>query len=286
MSTYFLTKIVAKTVPRLTISEEEFTSLRASMDCLVHALFIEEKYDFVIQNQIALENALVACADLPNEETALRYAKSEINRHFANILTTTRLYIDQGKRFGKKLDRLFGVPLVQFEKRTNQQYEVKLGYRVMEALRNFVQHRGDAVHQVIFNARKVYEEEKMRLVKHTDTYLDPSELRKEKKFKAEVLNELDGLATRPTAQEFLQEYLEGLRVIHMGFRESTKVKIAESQACIADAFERYQALAGDVIGLSAIEEHLDGTEKRSFYVNAAPKVMREFYESKNPGSRV
>lgn len=281
MTAYYLTKIGLSTAPQLAICESESTSLRASMDCLVHALFIEEKYDFIIQNQIDLERALVACGDLPNEETAFRYAKSEINRHFANVLTTTRLYIDQGKRFGKKLDRLFGEPLVQFEKRTNQQYDAKLGFRVMEALRNFVQHRGDAVHQVVFDAHKEYEGETMRIVKRTNTYLDPAELRREKKFKSEVLKELDELKSRPTAQEFLQEYLEGLRIIHEEFRASTREKIAQSEACITDAFERYRAIAGDVIGLQAIETNKDGGVKRSFSVIDAPIVMREFYESKN-----
>jgi hypothetical protein len=254
------------------------------MDCLIHVLFIEEKYDFIIQNQIDLGKALVACGDLPNEETAYRYAKSEINRHFANVLTTTRLYIDQGKRFGKKLDRLFGEPLVQFEKRTNQQYDLKLGYRVMEALRNFVQHRGDAVHHVVFDAHKEFDGQTMRIVKRTDTYLDPVELRREKKFKSEVLKELDELKILRTAEEFLQEYLQGLRIIHEEFRASTREKIAQSEACITDAFERYRAIAGDVIGLQAVEANEDGGVKRSFSVLHAPIVMRKFYESKNLSS--
>lgn len=281
MTTYYLTKIALSTAPQLAIYESESTSLRASMDCLVHTLFIEEKYDFIIQNQINLERALVDCGDLPNEETAYRYAKSEINRHFANVLTTTRLYVDQGKRFGKKLDRLFGEPLVQFEKRTNKQYDAKLGYRVMEALRNFVQHRGDAVHQVVFNAHKEWQGETMRIIKRTDTYLDPSELRKEKKFKSEVLKELEKLKNRPTAQEFLREYLEGLRIIHEEFRASTREKIAQSEACVTDAFERYRAISGDVVGLHVIEANEHGAVKRSFSVIDAPIVMRKFYESKN-----
>lgn len=270
----------------MSIQEDEFTALRVSMNCLIHSLYIEEKYDFIIQNRIALEDALDRCSDLPNEMQAYRYAKSEINRHFANILTTTRLYIDQGTRYGKKLDRLFSEPRVNFKSRLSQQYDARLGYRVMEALRNFVQHRGDAVHQVTFCTHKEYVQNQMTLVKRTDTYLDPLELRAEKKFKASVLNELESLSSRLTAQTLLMDYLDGLRVVHEEFRVSTKEKNSEAHECILNTIKRYGLTEADVIGLQAIEENNQSEIKRSFSIICDPINMREFYESKNPSRSI
>ncbi len=254
MPPHYLTRIVPDHIPPIFIEEEEFTALRVSMDCLMQSLYIEEKYDFIIQNRVALETALADCGNLPNEIQAYRYAKSELNRHFANILTTTRLYIDQGTRYGKKLDRLFGESLVHFKSRISQQYDARLGFRVMEALRNFVQHRGDAVHQVSFNSYKEYVEGQMKIVKRTDAYLEPSELREEKKFKVSVIEELEKLPSRLTAQHFLMEYLDGLRHVHEEFRASIKVKNAEANKCIFDAFDRYIAAGGDPLGLLAVEQ--------------------------------
>lgn len=282
MPSHYLTGFSLDAGLRISIQEEEFTALRVSMDCLIHSLYIEEKYDFIVQNRIALERALADCNDLPNQMQDLRYAKSEINRHFANILTTTRLYIDQGTRYGTKLDRLFSEPLVRFKSRLSQQYDARLGYRVMESLRNFVQHRGDAVHLVVFDSHKEYVQDQMRIVKRTDAYLEPSELRAEKKFNAAVLDELENLSSRRTAQEFLMDYLEGLRDVHEEFRASTKAKNVEAQECISDAFDRYSVTAGDVIDVRAIEENDRGEIERSASIIRDPIHMREFYESKNP----
>ncbi|WP_409026312.1 hypothetical protein OX462_14065 [Janthinobacterium sp. SUN098] len=248
----------------------------------MNILYIEEKYDFVVKNKISLDSALEYPNKIDRNMQSHRYAKSEINRHFANVLTTTRLYVDQGVRYGKKLDRLFGEPLVSFEQWFAQEYDARLGYRVMEALRNFVQHRGDAIHHASFGTYKEYIEDRMVIVRRIDTYLDPLELRKEKKFKASVLDELETQEIRITAQSFLGDYLEGLQVVHEKFRAATKAKYIEATDCISNAFVRYSGSAEDVIGLQAVEEYGPGQVKRSFSVLRDPIYMRDFYESKNP----
>ncbi|PHV33046.1 hypothetical protein CSQ94_12225 [Janthinobacterium sp. BJB312] len=251
------------------------------MDCLVNILYIEEKYDFIVKNKIALDSALEYPDEIDRNMQSHRYAKSEINRHFANILTTTRLYVDQGLRYGKKLDRLFDEPLVSFARWFALEYDARLGYRVMESLRNFVQHRGDAIHHASFGTYKEYIEGRKVIVRRIDTYLDPSELRKEKKFKASVLDELDAQEIRITAQSFLNDYLEGLQEVHEKFRAATKAKYIVATDCISDAFIRYSGSAEDVIGLQAVEEYGAGQVKRSFSVLRDPIYMRDFYESKN-----
>ena len=283
MQSYYLRRVViddARVV--INIAEKDFIALRLSMDCLVNVLYIEEKYDFTVKNKIALDSALEYPNEINRNMQSHRYAKSEINRHFANVLTTTRLYVDQGLRYGKKLDRLFGEPLVSFEGWFAQEYDARLGYRVMEALRNYVQHRGDAIHHASFGIYKEYIEDRMVIVRRIDTYLDPSELRKEKKFKASVLDELDAQEIRITAQSFLNDYLEGLQEVHEKFRAATKAKYIEATDCISDAFIRYSGSAEDVIGLQAVEEYGSGQVKRSFSVLRDPIYMRDFYESKNP----
>ena len=283
MSSYYLSRVVIDDDRiKINITESEFLALRVSMDCLVNILYIEEKYDFIVNNKISLDVALEYPIEMDMDMQSHRYAKSEINRHFANVLTTTRLYVDQGMRYGRKLDLLFGESLVNFKGWFGQQYDARLGYRVMEALRNFVQHRGDAIHRASFGTYKEYIEDRMIIVRRIDTYLEPSELRKEKKFKASVLEELEAQTSRITAQSFLNEYLEGLREVHERFRAATKEKYIEATDCISDAIFRYGGSAKDVIGLQAVEEYASGQEKRSFSVLRDPIYMRDFYESKNP----
>lgn len=161
MQSYYLRRVVIDDARiKVNITEKDFVALRVSMDCLVNILYIEEKYDFIVKNKIALDLALEYPDEIDRNMQSHRYAKSEINRHFANILTTTRLYVDQALRYGKKLDRLFGEPLVSFGGWFAQEYDARLGYRVMEALRNFVQHRGDAIHHASFGTYKEYIEDR------------------------------------------------------------------------------------------------------------------------------
>jgi hypothetical protein len=147
----------------------------------------------------------------------------------------------------------------------------------MEALRNFVQHRGDVVHSITIS----YPKDPMKALVRIDIFLDPKILKSDKKFKASVLSELTELPNQETLQIYLMDFLEVLQEVHKKFRTSTNVKNSEAHQCITEAFDQYQKVFGNAIGLQAIEISDVEMIRKSFPINLAPFEMLEFYKQKN-----
>jgi len=135
----------------LPISEEVFKSVRDARARSIRAVEIEEKLDMVLQNyieyehellQITLRNALFATGGW----FEFRDIIHDINRRLANLLSTTRLYLDHLRHDAGPLFDAAGSDAKALSAITSEEYDGRLGYRVMEALRNYVQHRGLPLH--------------------------------------------------------------------------------------------------------------------------------------------
>lgn len=73
---------------------------------------------------------------------------------------------------------------------TSPEYDARLGYRVMEALRNYVQHRGLPLHSITVGGGWIDTEEGRRRKEKTTLYLNVDTLAEDKDFKKDVLDEL------------------------------------------------------------------------------------------------
>lgn len=287
-SEFGITRIALSERAFAPLQEYGFSRVRAAVDCLLHVLYIEEKYDFVRQNYLAFCDASKWHATEWNAaggEESVRYAKSELNRHIVNILTTTKLYFDQSIRHAAKLDRLVESSDINLVAQTHVQYGARLGYRVMEALRNYVQHRGDAVHTASFGWEKARLESGAlgSSFRIADLYLDPAKLREDKKFKAEVLNEIDTGLRPPPLQTYLSDYLNGITDIHLHFRHAVAERLVEAESTLYWATEWYKYNAPEeqsFVGLIAVECKSGSGIVRK--IGLSPNVinMRKFYERK------
>lgn len=282
-----LTTLVLGNTDFVPISEQEFCEIKVALDCLGQCLFVEEKYDFIVQNYAELTKAYERSKELcisARPESEYRYDKSELNRHVVNLLTTTRMYIDQAKRYGKKINRLTGHCVLDFEAKFKVQYDEKLGYRVMEQLRNFVQHRGDAVHNVTYEAYKHYVDEQMQIKQRVEAYVNPDQLAKDKKFNSEVLCELKSLPKGGNLQDFTNEFLHGLAVVHSYFREQMRGHNEIAESIVNRTITTYKRTLGDTgstVALAAIERNTTGNTVATLAILATAIKQRKFYEEKN-----
>jgi hypothetical protein len=129
------------------ISEAEFNALRTARNDLAIVESVEEKLGILLGNYEEFETALlsqtvhnVVFQDInPSRAKDMIYT---LNRRVINLLTSCRLYLDHIRH---DLNSIYGdgadVTNVVVQE-TSRQYDARLGYRVMEALRNYVQHRG------------------------------------------------------------------------------------------------------------------------------------------------
>lgn len=218
------------------ISASQFEKIRAAKMHLMFGVGIEEKFDLVLENYAELERSLLEMA-LEHSifhgkiETLLDGGTHLVNRRIANLLTTARLYLDQ---IPHELSNLYGKgspPCDKFKKATKTEYDSILGYRVMEALRNHVQHRSLPTHGINFNITRDETHDPNRRRFSVVPLVSLSELEDDPKFKKTVLKDLqefkvkDGYAN---LLPFIKEYVEALGRIHMVLREVTIADLAEA----------------------------------------------------------
>lgn len=146
---YYLISWCLGKVPKIEIDSERFLALQDARNILIGALAIEEKYDLLFSNYLELEKDCLNYATECMVKGSLGYdeitkARQSINRRLVNLLTSTRLYTDhiqQNIKLCIAQDSNFKV-----KKLMAKQYDENFSYRFMEALRNYVQHCGLAIH--------------------------------------------------------------------------------------------------------------------------------------------
>lgn len=251
------------------ISEKHFEAIASAYFGLTQVLRVEEQWEAVIQNYLDLERNLldVAASEMivnDHDTQAFADRRLRFGVKLSNLLSTCRAYLDHTpQRIGAL--GVDGIDSALLKALTKSQYDGRLGYRFMEALRNHAQHYGLPVHGATYERSRVDRTEETSLFRHAvATYVDLDELRANKKFKKSILAELTG--DRAKTEPHIRDYIEGLSAIHDGVRDRLKDDIAKWLGEIRQAMVHYRSASAKegIIGLAAFE--LD--KKR--------KVVKEF----------
>jgi hypothetical protein len=173
---------------------------------------IEEKYDLILSNfydfeMCLLEYSLKHTASHPYNENYFLKA----NKHIINLLTSTRIYLDHlAHLISESADSIFLD--FDFKAIRSSQYDSLFGYRFMEALRNYVQHRDMPVNGISGNM--VNDD---RGIRHTtDVTIDTKRLLKDGKFKSTIL---EGIHARDISlTKCIRDQMEGLKNIQSAIR--------------------------------------------------------------------
>lgn len=144
--------------PEIEIDEVKFCSIVEARNVLSAAMAVEEKYELLVSNYIELEKELlkVAADDMiyrDRDYSVFFDIRLLFNQRLVNLLTSSRLYIDQIQQHIKTClpnDLEASINVKGF---FSKEYDAHFEYQFMEALRNFVQHRGLAVHSTNHSSR-------------------------------------------------------------------------------------------------------------------------------------
>ena len=164
---------------------------------------------------------------------------------------TARLYLDHTRHHLGKIES--AVPGVKnsIEAAMSTQYGECLGYRFMEALRNYVQHRGYPIHGVAYGASRT----DYGTVYVVTPYIEWARLEEDGKFKATVLSELKSLGEKIDIRPFVREYMERLWNVHQMIRDRLQPVLNQSDSLMRDTIERYRnepPVYDSIIGLAAV----------------------------------
>jgi hypothetical protein len=215
----------SKSLTAAEISEADFEILRCAKINLGIVESVEEKLGILLGNYEEFETTLLSQTvhNVVFQETRRSLALDLIytlNRRVINLLTSCKLYIDQIEH---DLNSIYGrgaEVAVKVDEERRRQYDTRLGYRALEALRNYVQHRGlpiDGVqHSIAVNTTH------KGIASNTLTpLLNTHKIREDGKFKAAVLEELITVyGEKVDLKPLTRDYIEGLIEVHRTFRRA------------------------------------------------------------------
>jgi hypothetical protein len=164
-----------------------------------------------------------------------------------------RLYIDQ---VSHNIRSIYGADSEQekvVKEQTSQEYDSGFpGYRVMEAMRNYVQHRELPIRGLSKNMRRIEKESEV-FMKHTiKLSIDINTLNEDKKFKRKILTELQSLGESVELTPLVRQYLGSIGKIHLKIRELLSPDLLAWEKQIQHPLSQYQESTGYVDGLRAV----------------------------------
>ncbi len=251
---YLLRKLVSGRVPEIDITETQYSEYKNAVHILSNCLAIEEKYEIVISNYVNFEKQIldVTAAYMVREHidySDFFQVRLGLNILLVNLLTAARLYVDQlphnicgclpcGENAKDIIKGLF-----------SKEYDEHFQYRFMEALRNYVQHRGIPVHWTQQGSRWTSHESDGLLEYYMEFGSQRVLLEEDGEFKKTVLYEIDEKVDLKSATRC---YIECISNVHCAAREMIEYSANTSRKLLEDAHKQYsEVYDGSLVGLSA-----------------------------------
>ncbi len=262
---YGLVKLVLGSSAFVEIPHSQYMAIKSARDFLITVLSIERKYDILIENYLEFESELsiLATRDAICMDVNYKDIQSDIrllNRRLANLLASGRTYIDTTPKSVAKL-KSFDVNLsIDVPTELRAQYDNRVGYRVMEALRNYALHYGDPLFGITRNRNRIETEGSNKLRFVTTPYHLCSKLREDEGFKKSVLKELENEGEKVSLKKYVRDYITGLSQVHAKIRMTLLPQIELHESCHLSAMEKYKTKFPEtqtLLGLAAVESTSD-----------------------------
>ncbi len=252
---YYLKQNVLGKVPKIELTEKEFLEIQNAKKTLRCALAIEEKFEILLSNLKELEGEIAKETSSNQALMSVSYTgpfnfRILLERRLANLLTSTKTYVDQvPSNVRDSFVESTGI-LEEVKQYFCDAYDSSIDYRVMEMLRNHVQHNGIAIHSVQHNSKRTnngMRNEVLALSKK-------AELVQNRKNKRATLNEIhDSINLLASCQEYVAKLTE----VHRKIRDKVGPNTSEARLVFEKAIDRYKQQGGDSLGLNAFHERKD-----------------------------
>lgn len=271
---------------KLQITEAEFQSIREAKKGAVSAMLIEEKLDLLLDNFIEYEGdflqlALRSAVFEEHDWSDFRAAVQRVNRRLANLLTTCRLYLDQTPH---ELGALSDPALAAaFNSQRSVEYDNRLGYRSMEALRNYLQHRDFPVRGLSYKGGWVPQQPREWRKHIVEATIAVDMLKGDSKFKQDVYEELEAEGEELNFKELVRDYISGIGAVHGHLRQLLAPRVKVWDECLLETLRKYQAAtkADLAIGVEVIATNDQSEVVEEIEVFTGQMDRRKALERKN-----
>ena len=253
------------------LTEEEFNRIRDAIAFLIKAHGIEQKIHVLRMNYVELEHAFLSMsihrmtfARQPSEEE-VSAGLATISLRFINLLTTCRLYIDHIQH---DVSRMHGRTSEEFalcRSFFSEEYDARRGYRMMESLRNYVQHQGMPIDGLHLGSSRIEVVPGPSLFEHHCSAWVSYESLRDGLRPARVFEELASECDRHGRIDLLpptRDYVAGLNRVHKRVRDLLRPLLSNAETTFREASQRYAeaaeghglALDGQYLGLAIVCE--------------------------------
>ena len=244
---YHLGTITLETDKILELEEDEYTSLINAKNILSIALNIEEKYDVALCNYMEFEKEqLNITMDNLVNNIHFDYIRtyemlSILNRRLINFLSTGRKYTELVAGLAAKCTTNNLETETSIKKLLSESYEECLDYRMMEALRNHVNHSGLAVHKVTAPSTWTIDENHKadQLDFNIEIYAIKKILEENSKFKKTVLKELP---EKFDLKKGARSYIGAISSAHEKVRKVICEPVNRARSIINEYLKKYSDL--------------------------------------------
>ncbi len=225
---YVICKMVIGSPARVASDEREYVACSAAIDGLQHICDVEEKYENVIENYIEWESVISQHAVEQMVSFSIDYndyqdSRKAIARKLLNLSASTRLFLDSLPRHANNIIHDDQTALKQIKDAPSVQYDTRLSYRLMEALRNYSQHAALPIHGVTVHAFRNMNVEPNTLNFSVWPIINLEQLAEDGDFKKSVLKEISAME-KVEMKPMVREYIESISAIHNTFRTATSAK--------------------------------------------------------------
>ena len=221
------------------LSEEEYRRLLDAKQTIVLALDAEEAFDVLLENFIELEKT---CLSIALEEmicasisySSVHAQRRQVARLLSNTLAACRSYLDFLNHIDAAMRRE-KTPSQSVTNARHKEYETRIGYRVMEALRTYAQHRGLPVDSITLGGKRdgKYWVHGIQLTMKVSVLRD----REEKAKVLRVLAEAEQRGDRLDLLPLLRDYISGIGAVHEGFRHWHDAEVCRAEEVFSSALE-------------------------------------------------
>ena len=250
------------------VDRETFERIKKAETTCLFALELEEKFALLFDNFAEFEVELLRLAEfsLLWKGQALEYANSMqqrvlLDRRLVNVLTSCRLYLDQTDHglstvFGKSSSEATAVK--EFK---NRLYDSHWGYRLMEAVRNHVQHAGLPVQRITFDSCLIERANSSYAEFTVYPQASLKTLSEDKQFKRGILQELQEKDEQLDLRGPVREYMSCFVILHDKLRQTIKPVVEAARTKYEAAIKDYSTLGGCKIRYPSLVEFSDAGEK-------------------------
>jgi hypothetical protein len=244
---YFISKIAGNSPGFIEIDAIEYDQIKEARKNLLEVLFLEEKLDLVTENFYEYESELLSIASrmmiFHNEDHfSMSRERNVINRRIVNLMSACRMYLDQSIHhianvYGKDS---YKIEVIKTERSLH--YDQNLSYRVMEALRNYIQHRGAPLYSIQFSYQRIDQGDNFQLLHTVLPLVSISALSDDGKFKRSIVEELKSIKKEDTfdIRPLIRDYVEIIGLIHEKTREVIGPDLTSWEDMLNNTIHKFQ----------------------------------------------